>query len=294
MYFSEEIIGRFLLAGNWLDKIKAEHLNWYMYWLIIISLFVYSLEILFPWRKTQARLRKDFWLDTFYMYFNLFLFPMFVFKYAAEKMFNFTVWGLESVNLDFLISERVVGLPLWGQILILFLVRDFTHWNIHRLLHRVPFLWNFHKVHHSVKQMGFAAHLRFHWMESVVYNTIQFIPLALLGFTLDSFIAVYVGTILVGHLNHSNFKLPLGPLKYLINNPQMHIWHHAKKIPEGHKYGCNYGLSLSIWDYLFGTASIPEEGKDIELGFEDDEIFPKVFWGQVVYGFKKGSKKSPE
>ncbi len=30
----------------------------------------------------------------------------------------------------------------------------------HLLGHKVPILWEFHKVHHSVEQMGFAAHLR--------------------------------------------------------------------------------------------------------------------------------------
>ena len=278
----------FCFAMTWFERIKAEHLNWYMYWLIIISAFVYALEVFFPWRKNQSRIRKDFWLDTFYMYFNLFLFPMLIFKFAAQKTYNGVVFGLESINLDFLISNRVESFPIWLQILILFLVRDFTHWNIHRLLHRVPFLWRFHKVHHSVKEMGYAAHLRFHWMESVIYNTIQFIPLAILGFTLDSYIGVYVATILIGHLNHANIKLPLGPLKYIFNNPQMHIWHHAKKIPEGYKYGCNYGLSLSVWDYIFKTAVIPKDGKDIELGFKGEGSFPKGFSGQVLYGFKKG------
>ena len=63
-------------------------------------------------------------------------------------------------------------LPKWLGLLIFFLVSDFVQWNTHRLLHRVSFLWNFHKVHHSVKEMGFAAHLRYHWMEPVVYKSL--------------------------------------------------------------------------------------------------------------------------
>ena len=57
----------------------------------------------------------------------------------------------------------------------------------------------------------------------------------------------------------------------------MHIWHHAKDLPKDYKYGVNYGLSLSIWDYLFKTAYVPNSGKDVELGFEGDEKFPKKF-----------------
>lgn len=267
------------------------HLHWnnYLMWLVLLSALVYLFEIFFPWRKSQSRIRKDFWLDTFYMFFNIFIFPFLFLKVAATLSFDAVTHILQSVNLDFLIANRVSWMPLIIQLLVLFIVRDFTHWNVHRLLHRVPFLWRFHKVHHSVKEMGFAAHLRFHWMESVIYNIIQFIPLALLGFTLDDYIHIYVLTILIGHLNHANIILPLGPLKYIFNNPQMHIWHHAKDMPEGVRYGCNYGLSLSLWDYLFGTAKMPSDGKDIELGFEDDEKFPKGFFRQLIYGFKKGS-----
>ena len=54
------------------------HLHWgnYFYWLIAISLAVYALELLFPWRKNQPALRRDFWLDGFYMFFNFFLFSL--------------------------------------------------------------------------------------------------------------------------------------------------------------------------------------------------------------------------
>jgi sterol desaturase/sphingolipid hydroxylase (fatty acid hydroxylase superfamily) len=49
--------------------------------------------------------------------------------------------------------------------------------------------------------------------------------------------------------------------------------------------GVNFGLTLSIWDYIFGTAYIPKDGRDIELGFDEDENYPKGFWGQVKRPF---------
>ena len=72
----------------------------------------------------------------------------------------------------------------------------------------------------------------------------------------------------------------------LLNNPQMHIWHHSKELPVG-SYGVNYGITLSLWDYLFGTVWMPHDGRDIELGFPNVENFPKGFWGQVVKPFGK-------
>ncbi|MEL7533772.1 MAG: sterol desaturase family protein, partial [Bacteroidota bacterium] len=164
---------------------------------------------------------------------------------------------------------------------------DFVQWNVHRLLHAVPFLWEFHKVHHSVEQMGFAAHLRYHWMETIVYRSLEYLPLAMIGFGIDDFFTVYIFTLAVGHFNHSNIRVPLGPLKYIFNNPQMHIWHHAHDLPETHPRGINFGLTLSIWDYLFGTAVIPHDGKDIKLGFPGRESFPETFWQQITYGFRR-------
>ena len=70
-------------------------------------------------------------------------------------------------------------LPLLMQFLIYFIVADFIQWCIHRyLLHDIPFLWKFHKVHHSATEMGFATHFRYHWIETIVYKSTLYIFLA--------------------------------------------------------------------------------------------------------------------
>ena len=60
----------------------------------------------------------------------------------------------------------------------------------------------------------------------------------------------------------------------------MHVWHHSKELPK--KNGVNFAISLSIWDYVFKTNFIPFDGKNIELGFENDEQFPKSFIQQEL------------
>jgi sterol desaturase/sphingolipid hydroxylase (fatty acid hydroxylase superfamily) len=259
----------------------------YFYWLIGVSLFFFLLEILKPWRTNQARFRKDFWLDFFYMFFNFFIFSLIIYNAASDVVVNLFNDFLASLEINNLVAFEVMKWPTWSHLLLGFLVRDFVQWWVHRLLHRVPRLWEFHKVHHSVEQMGFAAHLRYHWMENVVYRTIEYIPLALIGIGLRDFFIIHIFTLAVGHFNHSNFKIPLGPLKYLFNNPQMHIWHHAMDIPKERPYGVNFGITLSIWDYLFRTNYIPHDGRDIKLGFSDLDKFPKSFWKQLVHGFGK-------
>ena len=318
-------------------EITHPHWHNYFYWLILVSLFFFLLEVFSPWREKQSRFRKDFWLDCFYMFFNFFLFSLIIYNAASEVVvtfFNNGILGLTGINLSQI--NPLVGAPLWIVLLVGFVVRDFIQWWTHRLLHRVDFLWQFHKVHHSVEQMGFAAHLRYHWMENIVYRTIEYIPLALLGIGLYDFFIIHIFTLSVGHYNHSNITVKgritggivgmligiviatgsfdvallsnpsiaiqllviaagalvgiyaLGPyMKIIFNSPEMHIWHHSYELPEERRYGINFGLTLALWDYIFGTAYIPKNGRDIRLGFPGVDKFPHGFFGQLAYGLKK-------
>ncbi len=265
----------------------------YFYWLIGISLFFFTLEWFFSWRKDQPKIRQDFWLDGFYMFFNFFLFSLIGYNAISSVFVQAFNELLASVGITNMAAIRIGSWPIWSQLLTLFVLRDFIHWNVHRLLHRVPFLWEFHKVHHSVKQMGFAAHLRYHWMENIVYRMIEYIPLGMIGFGIQDFFFVHIIALSIGHFNHSNIRVSLGPLRYLFNNPQMHTWHHAKTWPAQYKYGVNFGISLSLWDYLFGTVHMTTDLKDIELGFPGDETFPRSFTKQLTYGIKKKLPDSP-
>lgn len=262
----------------------------YFYWLVALSLLVWGLEIVVPWRKQQKIFRKGFWLDSFYIIFNFFLFSLIGYNALSNvgvELFNDFI-GL--FNIENLVAVKVGHFPVWTQLLIMFVMADFIQWNIHRQLHSRTWLWEFHKVHHSVKEMGFAAQFRFHFMETIVYKTLQYIPLAMIGFGIEEFFVVHMMSVFIGHLNHANLNWDYGWLRYILNNPKMHIWHHSKVLPEEHPNGMNFGLSLSIWDYLFGSAYIPKEGKNIELGFEGDEQFPENFGKQLVFPFRKNNK----
>lgn len=255
----------------------------YFYGLIAISLFIWLLEIIIPWRKNQRIFRRDFWLDGFYMFFNFFLFSLIAYNALSNVAVAWVQQALRNLGIENIAFIQITGWPTWLQYAAMFVVADFIQWNTHRLLHRVPALWEFHKVHHSVKEMGFAAHLRFHWMETVIYKSLQYLPLACFGFGLTDFFMLHMMALAIGHINHANVLWTWGPLRGLINNPAMHIWHHAKHLPEQFPYGVNFGISLSIWDYIFRTAYIPSDGRDIELGFDGDEKFPTGFAGQSVY-----------
>ncbi len=257
----------------------------YVYAMLVVSALVFALELTFPWRKDQPRIRRDFWLDAFYLVFNFLLFPLLGFQALAVVVDLVASDVRQWMGLDERGILSVVRWPAWAQILALFVARDFVHYWIHRLLHRVPTLWRFHQLHHSVEQMGFAAHFRFHFVESVLYRTLEYLPLGLLGFSVQNFFVMHLVAITIGHLNHANLRIPLGPLRFLFNSAEMHIWHHAKELPaepSSTRHGANFGLSLSCWDWIFGTVHWPQtealgtaSGRDAQLGFPGDETFPR-------------------
>ena len=287
--YLDTFINAFNGTVDWTWKSIFFEVPWYTnyFWgLITISLFVWVLEIIFPWRKEQSVFRKDFWLDGFYMFFNFFIFSIAISGFYRLIQVGFSDIGITSKSIAFIDPS---SWPMWLQLLVFFVILDFVQWFTHILLHKYSFLWKFHKVHHSVKEMGFAAHLRYHWMENIFYKPLKtFAVMILFGFEPEQAYIVHFIAITIGHFNHANIKITWGPLKYIINNPVMHLHHHAYDVPEG-RYGVNFGISLSLWDYIFKTNYIPEDSGTIDLGFPGVDKFPKSFIDQNTYGFRKGN-----
>ena len=88
-------------AGYLLHEIISPSWGNYFYWLIGISLFFFGLEWWMPWRRSQKLLRKDFWLDVFYMFFNFFLFSLIGF-YAFASIGLLLGWGTALVYPTFI------------------------------------------------------------------------------------------------------------------------------------------------------------------------------------------------
>lgn len=256
------------------------------FWLLVtVSAVTWLLEILFPWRKRQPVLRRELGLDIFYMFFNMFLFPLI--GYAALSAF----FASHIETLGFVQSLRgwisLQALPAYIQLVILFLVRDFLQWNIHRMLHIVPFFWKLHEVHHSPEIMSYPVHLRYHWAENIIYRIPEYSLFLLIGSNLEDVFLIYVISLTIGHLNHANLKLPWGYLKYVFNTSELHLWHHSKAVPRG--YGVNFAISLSLWDWIFGTAHNPAE-PPAEIGIAGEPRFPRSFLGQLLWPVVKIAK----
>jgi len=280
--FSSALLG----TVGWTWRSILFEVPWYQnyFWgLLVISLAVWGLEILFPWRKSQAIIRQDFWLDGFYIFFNFFIFSIAINGFYRLSVLAFSSLGILPNSLALI---DLSALPAPVSLLLFFVVLDFAQWGTHVLLHSIPVLWRFHQIHHSVKEMGFAAHFRYHWMENILYKPFKTLALMFLGgFEPEQAYIVHFVAITIGHLNHANVKITYGPFKYILNNPVMHLYHHAKSLPNG-RFGVNFGISLSLWDYLFGFTHIPESSGTVPLGYAGDDTMPKGFWKQLWYGWR--------
>lgn len=248
-------------------------LPYYHYLLLLAVLFV-LLERIWP-RDTRPGLLGKRTLN------NL-AYLVFTSEYAGVLLGYVTALWIRELNLHFP-QGAVAEWAVWAQFLGLFLVVDLLRWCTHRMLHRVPLLWEFHKVHHSTVEMDWIGNWRFHWMEIAVYNTVLYLPTVLLGVQGEVALAVGVLDTAIGHFAHANLRWKIGWLRYVVNSPEMHVWHHAH--PDSGPIDRNFGLSLSAWDWLFGTAYLPGHDPN-RLGFEGIERYPDTLPGQWIAPFR--------
>ena len=100
-------------------------------------------------------------------------------------------------------------------------------------------------------------------------------PFLVFGFDWKVLFWAGVFTTFIGTLNHTNIKLDYGLLKYILNSPSVHIFHHD--IKNHFKNGQNFGVALNLWDYLFGTIYYKKDTYPKELGFKGDANYNPVF-----------------
>jgi sterol desaturase/sphingolipid hydroxylase (fatty acid hydroxylase superfamily) len=108
------------------------------------------------------------------------------------------------------------------------------------------------------------------------------VPLIVFGFDSAVMFASALFSTFMGHFNHSNLDVKLGPLKYVFNNPRLHVWHHDRdEVPLP---GANFAIDFAIWDYLFGTVWLPAEDRQPRrLGFDGIEEIGSSFVEQVFW-----------
>lgn len=248
-------------------------LSSYTSWLVIVSLACLVGERTLPWRREQGMLRPGLAQDVFWLVFNGYVAT---FVFAGVLGFTESALGAGFSRIFGTMPEdlRVVaGLSLPVQVLVVLVSSDFVEWLVHNALHRWRPLWGIHRLHHSITVMDWIGNFRFHWGEILLYKTVKYLPVAVLGARWEAVLVCAVFATVIGDLNHSNLNISWGPLRYVFNSPRMHIWHHDKN--PSTREGVNFGVVFSLWDWIFGTAYMPRDARQPDaLGYRGMETSP--------------------
>ena len=153
----------------------------------------------------------------------------------------------------------------------LFIAYELAYWFDHYLSHRIPTLWEFHKVHHTAEVLTPLTNFRVHPMDTVVFGNITAVfigathgVMSYLKFdvgdgTRGSIIVVACMWIL-GHLHHSHLWISFtGRLGHIVLSPAHHQIHHSDNPKHFNK---NFGAFLSVWDWMFGTLHMPGQHRE--------------------------------
>ena len=146
--------------------------------------------------------------------------------------------------------------------IVAFLFDDFMRFVVHWLMHRVPILWHFHRLHHTATTLTpFTVH-RTHPVESFINSSRAVLSLGLVsgifvwlfghGLQVWDILGVnalgFVMTLAGSNLRHSHIPLHFGVAESLLISPAQHQLHHS--VDHNHP---NLGSFLSWWDRLFGS-----------------------------------------
>lgn len=179
-------------------------------------------------------------------------------------------------------------MPGWLHTLFVILLLDvWTYW-WHRINHEIPFLWRFHRMHHSDPWMDVTTARRFHPGE-IIFSSLLRLPLIfLLGIHLRELLFYGLLTGFVVDFHHANIALPERMdrwLRALIVTPAMHKVHHSRIQAETDS---NYTSLLSVWDRLFGSFRLRPDLAVIEIGLDNWSEPPnQTLRGLMITPFRK-------
>lgn len=229
---------------------------------------------LFPRRIVHHKSNQA---DIGYLFFNIFAFGV-MFGWAVlsyQAITNGLITGLVSLfgpvaptSLPVYVSNGVVTVML-------FLAYELGYWFNHWLSHKVPVLWEFHKVHHSAEVLTPLTNFRVHPVYGWIFANILAFSVAvanglgnyMFGDTAYQYALSDTNIILVlfihayVHLQHSHMWIAFrGLLGRILVSPAHHQVHHSADPKHFNK---NFGSCLAVWDWMFGTLYVPDKKREV-------------------------------
>ncbi len=202
----------------------------------------------------------------------------------------------QSGDAHLLAIPGIAAVPL--STLAIFLAFEFAYWFDHLLMHKVRFLWMFHRVHHSAEHLSLLTNFRVHPVETILYYNLLAIIVGIVQGVLPILlgpaaapanigatnILVLAFAVVLTHLQHSHLWVRLGPFwgRYLLG-PAHHQLHHSED--QAH-YDCNFGSSLTLFDRAFGTFLMPGVDRPpLRFGIGTQKFDAQSLYGMTIAPF---------
>jgi sterol desaturase/sphingolipid hydroxylase (fatty acid hydroxylase superfamily) len=239
--------------------------------LLFLVLVFRPLELLFPAKHGQRFFRPAWVTDLCFFLGQYLLWSGLVLLVLVAV----SGWLGRVVPAD--VRAAVAAQPWWLQVLEVLALSDVCVYWGHRLQHRVGVLWRFHTVHHTAEHLDWLAAHREHPVDTVYTLTLINLPAFVLGFPLETLAGLIAFRGVWAIFIHSNVRLPVGPLRYVVGAPQLHHWHHDRARDAG-----NYANLSPLMDLLFGTYRCPDREPD---AFGVVGAAPQTYLGFLVWPF---------
>jgi len=248
-------------------------------WLVLDLFFTGAAFLLLEWvfprvRPEQGPLSPGWKLDLAYFGVNHLLIGIFL-VVSTHFAHDYFAWAINPS-----LQAHVVALPAIVRFVLVILAADAVEYISHRAYHEVPWLWRIHAVHHSPEHMDWLSGSRLHFFEPLATRALVLVPIVLLGFPQDTIFAYLIFISVQSVLIHSNIKMDVGWLRYVIVTPQFHHWHHASDAEAIDK---NYAAHTPLFDMLGRTWHLPKDRWPVKYGTV--KPIPGGMLGQFVHPF---------
>lgn len=242
---------------------------------LFLTLFVAMAiaEALAPARAAAPERRSRWWPNLLLTAINIGVQSLLPVSFLAAALWAYdNDWGL----------LQATSMPVVGVVAVTLLGRAFVSFSTHYLMHKVPWLWRLHRVHHLDTEMDVSTTVRFHPLEFAAALPIGLPVVLALGLSPTVLIVYEILDAGINVVSHSNLRLPLAVerwLHYLLVTPDLHRVHHSAHQPETDS---NFGAVFPVWDLVFRTfrATTRDPHETMELGLAEvrDERTRNPLW----------------
>ncbi len=241
----------------------------------VLTFMFVPLERAFPARRSQPIVRPGLLVDALFFFGQYAIWNAIVF--AALSFLQEQVGARVPGGLRAAVAEQ----PAWMQAIAAVALGDLLVYWFHRASHAWGLLWRFHAVHHTAEHLDWLAAHREHPVDGLCTALAANLPAFVMGFETSGVAALITFRATWAIFVHSNVRLPLGPLRFLLGAPELHRWHHARVERTRHNFA-----NLAPWlDVLFGTYHRPDPVQEEAYPLGVTEPTPSGYGSQLLHPF---------